>query len=827
MNKIPGRLVRTVKDLERAGFTVLPPNERSFAYTYVPNASLAKPHSGTKSPMLVTGMWGIGDCIHERAILRELMKRYEVWIDTPYLSVIHDLLGRDLHPYARRRASHARIRETASSPASYPHTEGLQSRRIGYERNSIKEHGAILKAMFASVGLAMPEKPDFSLPVPKAWHELLDQTCHPISDAWRNRGDRPLMVYRPVILNHGWHAPARCPDIDHYNELYNAIREQFFTVSIARLRHGDEWIVGPEQAADLKLHGGELSFEAMAALFKQAAFAFTNAGFTPVLAQAVGTPTIIVYGGNESYEDTNIVGAHLAPTLPIIPINPCRCHQMMHTCDKTIDMPKAHAALQSFIAEAKAQPRPQHDRGKILIFGTMYVDNEPRVKLTQLWGTLHQKLNPACDLLLVDSKSPRQAEVITEEFIERMQDQLLFFSFDENIGHLNRNGPAGPASSGRDGWGRAFCYGLQYAIDHGYEYVAHIESDSLLRLRVEPIIERMRAENINALSVPVKGTKFHMDGWAETALMFFSTKFLTEFEFIKRYNWDFPGYRRTPEVIIRDILKEHLRMEHWQALRGDKNQISLDNLDDMDWITHCRSVATHHLLDDMEIYERFAQLALAQEPVLTFDHAYTSTETLTVPASSAEGLTLRLQLAAFDKLNFGCGGNNLRGWKNFDAEVDITQLPLPFADNSASHIFAEHVVEHVGYYQAVAFFKDCFRVLAPGGAIRIAVPSVEQVWQRATADYMRFVESNKWAPNADLRGAMHAILFGHGHQTAWTEGLLSATLYYCGFKHVNPQPVGVSPDPALEGVEGHGKVIGDEFNMIETVVVEAMVDKPV
>lgn len=171
------------------------------------------------------------------------------------------------------------------------------------------------------------------------------------------------------------------------------------------------------------------------------------------------------------------------------------------------------------------------------------------------------------------------------------------------------------------------------------------------------------------------------------------------------------------------------------------------------------------------------------------------------------------------KLNLGCGTNKLEGWDNRDADVDITK-PLPWKDSTADFVFAEHVVEHVYYEQALGFFRECHRVLKPGGVVRIAVPSVEQVMQLATGEYCEFTK--KWVQHEHpKRRAMTNILFMHGHKAPWTKGLLVTSLYYVGFDEPVPQWPGGSSYKELLGVEGHGKVIGEKFNGIETVVVEA------
>ena len=160
-------------------------------------------------------------------------------------------------------------------------------------------------------------------------------------------------------------------------------------------------------------------------------------------------------------------------------------------------------------------------------------------------------------------------------------------------------------------------------------------------------------------------------------------------------------------------------------------------------------------------------------------------------------------------------------WANYDAEVDISK-PLLFPDNSAEAIFCEHVLEHVPLRGGLIFLTECFRVLKPGGRLRIAVPSIEQIEQQADTEYIAFV--SQWA-RADLqgtlRGALDAIINAHGHQMIWTAASLQAVVHWAGFECIWCCHPGQSQYPDFVNLEGHGKVIGERFNRIETVVVEA------
>jgi hypothetical protein len=710
-------------------------------------------------PIIVNGMFGIGDNLHQRAVVRELMKTHEVWLDTCHVALHHDLVEQGLKLRLRPTSLHAQARTIATEAERYPDAfkspdppAGTPRFKLWYNKVDIDRHGSIMAAMFGVLHMSIPARPDFSLPIRPEWSDAAQK----LIDSW-NIGGKPLMLYRPVVLRAEWNSESRNPDEIAYAELYQSIRDQFFVVSIADLKPGIEWIVGKEADADVKLHKGELDFETMAALFHHADLVFANAGFGPVLAQAVGTPSVVVYGGRESFKTTDKAGDHLAPTLGIDPINPCDCHSHLHACDKRIDVAAAKASIKDFVEVATR-------KYKVLVFGTTYVDSEDRVALTQHWNTLHSKLNPLCDLMLVDSASP--SEVPTGSRTEVVQ-------LGDNIGHLSRHG--------RDGWGRAFCRGLQEAIDRGYDYAVHIEGDSLLRLPVMPIIQHMKRAGVKVASVPVTGMRREFAEWVETGLMFFDVAYLKSSQFIQKYDWPNRQERPTPEIVIRNLLGEDLTMMPWRAWRGDKNQITKDNIATLglDWMTHCHN--------DSWAYDRFVEGAMAGEQ---------------------RGI----------KVNFGCGTNRLPGWTNVDSEVDITK-PLPYASGQAQFILAEHVVEHTTYHEAVEFFKECRRILRRGGVLRVVVPSVENIWKRGNAEYFRF--TTKWQPDATLRGALHNIVYCHGHRSAWTDSLLEATLILAGFDRVVRCDPRQSTHRELRDVDGHWKVIGERANWIESCVIEA------
>lgn len=208
---------------------------------------------------------------------------------------------------------------------------------------------------------------------------------------------------------------------------------------------------------------------------------------------------------------------------------------------------------------------------KILIFGTVYCDTLMKQRLASQWDALHASINPKCDLLLVDSASP----FVPLGVHAKVQ-------LGNNIGHLSR--------SGQDGWGRAFCAGLQYAIDKSYDYVVHVEGDSLCKIDVARACEGMLRDSLPVITVPVRGTKHQEHDWVETGLMFFDVQWLRQSNFIDMYDWeDGAGktYPNTPEAVIWQILDGDLRYANWRTIRDDKGILSPGTSVHLyDWVTH-------------------------------------------------------------------------------------------------------------------------------------------------------------------------------------------------------------------------------------------------
>lgn len=104
------------------------------------------------------------------------------------------------------------------------------------------------------------------------------------------------------------------------------------------------------------------------------------------------------------------------------------------------------------------------------------------------------------------------------------------------------------------------------------------------------------------------------------------------------------------------------------------------------------------------------------------------------------------------KINIGSGLFGIPGWHNLDNSptIPLSRIPvirrllktpawprdvqrydvrrgLRFADRSVQYIYSSHTFENFTYAEALAIAKDCYRVLAPQGILRVVVSDSELI----------------------------------------------------------------------------------------------------
>lgn len=294
-------------------------------------------------------MFGLGDNLHQRGIIRLLMTKYDVTLKSSWVAPYHDLIAQGLRviskPTSLRTQAKNAKREARLFAKGAP--AGARVRKVWYSPAEVRANRGVFAAMCRNCDVSY-DAADFRLPAPAEWVAAAREAVPT---------DKPILIYRPLVERTEWNGcAARNPDHISYASLFNSIRDSFHVVSIADLVPGKEWMVGHDALpnavhADQRFHSGELPFETLAGLFSIATMVFASPGFAVILAQAVETPVAAVFGSYEaSYSFSG--GARYSPYLGIDPIIPNDSFSHATNHDKTIDLPKAIGRLAVFTDEA-------------------------------------------------------------------------------------------------------------------------------------------------------------------------------------------------------------------------------------------------------------------------------------------------------------------------------------------------------------------------------------------------------------------------------------------------------------------------------------------
>lgn len=159
------------------------------------------------------------------------------------------------------------------------------------------------------------------------------------------------------------------------------------------------------------------------------------------------------------------------------------------------------------------------------------------------------------------------------------------------------------------------------------------------------------------------------------------------------------------------------------------------------------------------------------------------------------------------KLNIGCGLSGAPGWCNIDNSptIPLSRIPLgrqlfrtpvwprdvrridvlrglPFGDGTVSHVYSSHLLQSLTWDESLALMKECFRVLGPGGVLRIVVPDLAIVVREYLADAdprasLKFTRRLS-IPTTALRGLLGR---GRGYEQMFDNRSLAHLFLKAGF----------------------------------------------
>lgn len=165
---------------------------------------------------------------------------------------------------------------------------------------------------------------------------------------------------------------------------------------------------------------------------------------------------------------------------------------------------------------------------------------------------------------------------------------------------------------------------------------------------------------------------------------------------------------------------------------------------------------------------------------------------------------LVLDAGSRNYVNLGSGPNVVPGFVNIDffntGGIDYgadLRYPLKIASSAVDGIFCEHTLEHLTYSQVNAVLGECYRILKPGGVIRVVLPDLSLFMRNYCAgnrDWFARWEELIFITSRDseraarrLLTSMEAVSFvtqEYGHVSCWDFETLAAYLEKNGFREI-------------------------------------------
>jgi predicted SAM-dependent methyltransferase len=175
-------------------------------------------------------------------------------------------------------------------------------------------------------------------------------------------------------------------------------------------------------------------------------------------------------------------------------------------------------------------------------------------------------------------------------------------------------------------------------------------------------------------------------------------------------------------------------------------------------------------------------------------------------------------------LNLGSGprGVDSPHWMNIDgyADVNVQHLvdfsrPLPIPDNSFDGIFSEHVQEHFSLEDGIALLRECHRILAPGGCIRIVMPDAGKVMRTYFENPAELMSHRSTPTNVAMATVNDYFRQRYEHQCLYDFDLARYALETAGFPEVTRSEFG-------EGRSPREMIVDDPKYAWESLYVEAV-----
>lgn len=188
------------------------------------------------------------------------------------------------------------------------------------------------------------------------------------------------------------------------------------------------------------------------------------------------------------------------------------------------------------------------------------------------------------------------------------------------------------------------------------------------------------------------------------------------------------------------------------------------------------------------------------------------------------------------KLQIGAGTARHEGWLNTDIEpgdglafLDASKA-FPIPDGVFHYVASEHVIEHLTFEQGTTMIAESYRILAPGGKVRIATPNLLrfiELFQPQRSDAATTFMNGKlrwheWPREPSSPAiVLNLQLSSWGHKFTYDPATLEAALARAGFTSIQQFEMSASDDPVLKDFEARTTGVNAPTVRHETMVLQA------
>lgn len=244
-----------------------------------------------------------------------------------------------------------------------------------------------------------------------------------------------------------------------------------------------------------------------------------------------------------------------------------------------------------------------------------------------------------------------------------------------------------------------------------------------------------------------------------------------------------------PEDKLNGIIREMVRVSN-RGLHGiHMTDSPYEELDEDIDITHHTIHERQWWVDKFKTIAPDYQVIIEHPRTLEYQRPTQQPPTTIMPASPDTLL----------KLNIGSYLDMFYYWVNIDIldlsewskgqayeflQHDITK-GVPFKDETVDLAFSSHLIEHLDRTQGEFLLKECYRVLKPGGILRVSTPDTQLITKKyLDGTIWDYKYINVGVEQAHDGAEAYYNLLLAGHKTIYDENSLTKLLEKAGFKEI-------------------------------------------